>query len=98
MITFFFTKSFRLHKGNILAIEFQSISLFHISNDNKKFEYHLLSEILNRHETENNSVLMKAYFSNFTKTEHLFYNILEEELLEKFVFDAAIEKGIYTSI
>jgi len=102
-IIFFYTKNFHLDKRKTHVLEFQSITLIHISNDDNKFEYSLLKEILDEYEIENNSFIKKAYFSKVKDTDHLFFSFLDKEMtleshnMGKMIFDTAIEKGIELS-
>jgi len=103
-IVFFYTKKFHLNKLKTLVLEFQSITLIHISNDDNKFDYSLLKEILDEHEIENNSIIKRVYFSKVKDTDHLFYSFLDNEMtlesnnMGKMIFDSAIEKGIKLTV
>ncbi len=97
---FYWIKNFHLNNEKKPVLDFQSMSIFHITNDDKKYDYAPLKEGLLTHEIENNSFIKQEYFSKLEGTDHLFFSLLENDVdpenyrIDNWVLDEAQKKGI----
>ena len=59
VLIFYWIKNFHLNNEKKPVLDFQSMSIFHITNDDKKYDYAPLNEALTKHEIENNSFIFQ---------------------------------------